>query len=385
MKRLDELLIVEIAEGVAGPACGLLLADLGATVVKVEPPWGDRSREWGPPMIGDVAAMYCHLNRGKQGVVADTSSAADCARIEALLARADAVVVHLDPDLRAECPLDWDAIRARHSQLVVCEIDDIGFEGPLAGSPGSELAVQAMSGFTRYVGTPGGEPARVGFEIAGMAAAQHAFHGVMAALVERAHSGLGQHVRVCTLKSLLSLKAILLNAQDSPDRWDGFHLNNPYWPYDYGWVTADGQVTFDFRPPQRDAWVKFCEAVGLGHLPDDPEYKDWRSTIYIGDRRHTAGKVYDPVFAKMTCEQASSLINGLGGISVKFHDFAEVLAHPQTAFIDPLVSVREADGSAHRQVGAPFKLQDPPLPRTHARAPTLGEHTDRWLHAGEGR
>jgi CoA:oxalate CoA-transferase len=268
---------------------------------------------------------------------------------------------------------------------VVCEIDDIGFDGALAGASGSELVVQAMSGLTRYVGTPGGEPTRVGFEIAAAAASQHAFHAVLAALVERAHSGQGQRVRICTLKSLLSMKAILFNAQDAPERWDGFHLNNPHWPYDYAWVTKDGQVTFDFRPPQRDAWVKWCQAVGLGHLPDDPAYKDWRSTIYIGDRRHTLGKVYEPVFARMTCEEASSLINGLGGISVKLHDFAEVLAHPQTATVEPLVSVEEADGRVHRQVGAPFKLQDPPIARTHARAPRLGEHTARWLGAGEGR
>lgn len=385
MKRLDELVVVEIAEGVAGPACGLLLADLGATVVKVEPPHGDRSREWGPPMIGDVAAVFHHLNGGKQGAVADLSTDAGCAAVEALLARADAVIVHQDPDERAECRLDWAAIRTRHPALVVCEIDDIGFEGALAGAAGSELTVQALSGLTRYVGTPGGEPTRVGFEIAGVAAAQHAYHAVLAALVERARSGLGQHVRVCTLKSLLSMKAILFNAQDAPERWDGFHLNNPYWPYDYAWVTSDGQVTFDFRPPQRDAWVKWCEAVGLGHLPDDPDYKDWRSTIYIGDRRHTAGKVYEPVFARMTCDEASALINGLGGISVKLHDFAEVLAHPQTAVVRPLVTVDGADGRAHEQVGLPFKLQDPPPPRTRGRAPGLGEHTTRWLVAGGER
>lgn len=385
-KRLDELVVVEIAEGVAGPACTLLLADLGATVVKVEPPWGDRAREWGPPMVGDTAAVFCHLNRGKHGVVADLTAADDCARVEALLARADAVVVHQDPVDRAECRLDWPAIRARHPALVVCEIDDLGTEGPFAGAPGSELAVQAMSGLTRYVGTPGGEPARIGFEIAGMAAAQHAFQGVLAALLERGRSGLGQHLRVCTLRSLISMKAILLNAQDEPERWDGFHLNNPYWPTDYAFVTADGQVTFDFRPPQRDAWVKFCEAVGLGHLPDDPAFADWRSTIYIGDRKPTVGKVYDAAFASMTCEQASALINGLGGISVKLHDYGEVLAHPQTRTLEPTVKVAEADGREHEQIGMPFDLQDPVRPRTHAAAPRLGEHTARWLGgAGDGR
>src|SRR3546814_3363682 len=113
----------------------------------------------------------------------------------------------------------------------------------------------------------------------------HAVQAVLASLYRRSRDGDGEHCRVSLLGSLLSLKTILLAAQSDPDQWAGFHLNGPHWPPDIGWETADGQVTFDFRHGQREGWAAFCRAVGLDRLLDDPEYEDWRSTIYIGDRK----------------------------------------------------------------------------------------------------
>jgi crotonobetainyl-CoA:carnitine CoA-transferase CaiB-like acyl-CoA transferase len=183
---------------------------------------------------------------------------------------------------------------------------------------------------------------------------------------------------------MLSLKQLLMAAQSNPDRWEGFHLNGPHWPADTGWQTSDGQVTFDFRHGERDGWVNFCEAVGLADLPNDPEYKDWRSTIYIGDRKATHGGVYHPVFKRMTSQEASDLINGLGGISVKFHDYAEVLAHPQLAHLSPCVTVPAAPKGAEQQVGTPFRFEGAvvanPAPRP---APAL--NADRTAVAQSAR
>ena len=181
---IKDLLIVEIAEGVAGPCCGLQYADLGARVIKIETSVGDRTREWGPPMAGDDAAIFAHLNRGKESVVLDLTQDGDRDKLDAILARADAVVAQNDPG--EENLPDWRAIANAHPQLVVCEIDDLGPVGPLGGFPGSELTVQAMSGFTRYVGEPGGAPCRVGFEIAGMAAAMNAYQAIAAGIWHRA-------------------------------------------------------------------------------------------------------------------------------------------------------------------------------------------------------
>jgi crotonobetainyl-CoA:carnitine CoA-transferase CaiB-like acyl-CoA transferase len=375
---INDLLIVEFAEGVAGPCCGLQFADLGARVIKIEPPIGDRAREWGPPMAGDNAAIFVHLNRGKESVVLDLENSDDRAKLETILARADAVIAQNDSGEAHN--LDWAELARRHAQLMVCEIDDVGPAGPHGGLPGSELTIQAMSGFTRYVGDPGGPPCRVGYEIASMATAMHAYQAIAAGLLHRAHSGQGQYVRVSALNSLLSMKSILFAAQSGGmDEWNGFHLNGPHWPADTGWDTKDGQITFDFRHEQRDQWVAFCEQVGLGQLPNHPDYQDWRSTIYIGDRRFVYGEPYRKVFAQMTCAEASAIINDLDGISVKYHDYGEMLAHPQVQSLEALVDVPDEDKAGRKQVGFPFRYAGEPRRTRFSRAPHLGEHTNAVL------
>jgi itaconate CoA-transferase len=347
-------------------------------VIKVEQPDGDRCREWGDAVSGDSAAIFLHLNRGKESVVLDLSRDDDRATIEALLARADAVVAQNDPG--AEHQPDWTAVAKRHPKLVVCEIDDLGPAGDHAGLPGSELTVQAMSGFTRYIGDAGAAPCRVGFEIAWIATGMHTYQAIAAALLQRGPDGDGQYVRVSALNSLISMKTILLAAQTGGmDQWSGFHLNGPHWPSDTGWDTKDGQITFDFRHEQRDAWVAFCEQAGLGHLPNDPEYKDWRSTIYLGDRRFVHGEPYRRFFATKTCAEASAMINDLGGISVKFHDYSEMLAHPQVEHLGTLVNVPGEVEAGRTQVGSPFRYGGTPRRTEFARAPHLGEHTDAVL------
>jgi len=374
LESFKHLQVLEIAEGVAGPVCGLLFADLGAQVRKFEPPQGDRAREWGPQAGEHSSAIFEQLNRGKQSVRWDAGTAEGRHQLEAAAAQADVVLVQMDPVDRAACGIDWRALVAKHPGLIVCEIDDLGDRGPLSGLPASELTVQAMSGFWRYLGEVNGVPCRVGYEIGWMAAGTHAFHAAAAALYSRMRSGEGQYVRLSSLGALLSMKSILFAANSKPDEWLGFHLMGPRWPPDIAWTTLDGQVTFDFRHQQRDEWAAFCRTVGLGHLPDHPDYKDWRSTIYIGDRRFEYGQPYRNVFARMTCEQASALINAHGGISVKFHDYAETLAHPQTKVLEPLVSVEDAPPGSRAQLGVHYRYADVSMRTRMPRAPRLGEH-----------
>ncbi|MGI6856288.1 CaiB/BaiF CoA transferase family protein [Mesorhizobium sp. 1B3] len=378
LSSFTSLRVVEFAEGVAGPAAGMLLADLGADVVKVETPDGDRSREWGLPLEGGDAAIFHHLNRGKRSIVLDLTDTEDTAVFDRLVAAADVLIAH--DDQGAPSGIDWRGIARLYPRLVVCEIDDIGSQGRFAGLPGSELTIQAMSGFTRYVGDRDGPPCRVGFEISGQAAAMHAYQGIVAALIEREASRKGQHLSVSTLGALLSMKTILLAAQSGDtDDWSGFHLNGPRWPADTGWDASDGQVTFDFRHGQRDAWAKFCEAIDLGRLVDDPEYEDWRSTIYLGDRRFTHGGPYREVFSRMTCAEISKLINEHDGISVKFQNYAEVLNHEQVRILEPLVEVEGGPEPARSQIGIPFRFGDEPRREVYASAPRLGEHRSAIL------
>lgn len=348
---------LEICEGIAGPVCALQLADLGADVVKIEPPGGDRARNWGPLLGDGQSAIFAHLNRGKRSVCLDLDADGDRAAMMRLVADAEIVVVHQEPAARAALGIDWKALAQERGDLVVCELSDFGSRGPYAERPGSELTAQALAGFTRYVGKPDA-PARVGYEIASVGAGMHAAQAVLAMILQKRRTGRGDHAEISLLGQLLAMKQILLAAQSNPDVWEGFHLNGPHWAADIGWETLDGQVTFDFRHGQRDQWVAFCKATGLERLIDDPEYEDWRSTIYIGDRKDSHGGVYRPVFARMTCEEASALINGIGGISMKFNSYDELIAHPQLDHLAPFVDVPDAPDGARRQIATPFQFAD---------------------------
>lgn len=379
LTSFQELRVIEIAEGVAGPTAAMLAADLGADVIKAETPDGDRAREWGLPVEdGGDSAIFHHLNRGKRSIALDLEDDGDRSALERLVASADVLLVHEDPF--APAGLDWRSLAERHARLVVCAINDLGSRGRFAGLPGSELTIQAMSGFTRYIGDRGGPPCRVGFEIVGQATAMHAFQGIVAALIEREASGKGQYFEVSALGSILSMKTILLAAQSGDtDDWTGFHLNGPRWPADTGWDASDGQVTFDFRHGQRDDWARFCEAIGLGHLVDDPQYEDWRSTIYLGDRRFTHGAPYREVFARMTCAEIGELINGLNGISVKFQNYNEVLDNEQIKLLRPLIEVEGGPEVASRQFGIPFRFGGESRRDVYGRAPRLDEHRSAIL------
>jgi crotonobetainyl-CoA:carnitine CoA-transferase CaiB-like acyl-CoA transferase len=378
---LNDIRVLEIAEGIAGPTCGLQLADLGAEVIKVEPPEGDRAREWGPPMAGEDAAIFAHLNRGKKSLQLDLQDSSGRAALLSLLGLTDVVIVHMEPEDRAALGFDWDDLVQRHPRLIVCLLTDLGESGPWADQPSSELVCQALSGMTRYMSQPAGPPLRLGFEIAAQAVAMHAIQAVLAALLWRRRSGAGQVVTLSQLGSLLSMKTIQLAAQSSAfDAWKGFHLNGPQWPPDIGWQTCDGQISFDFRNNRKEGWEAFCREIGLGHLVDDAEYSaNFSLTADMGDRRDDLGQVYRAPLSALTSAAASEMINRHNGTSMKFNDLGEALAHPQTQTRDPLIAVPSAPPGATIQLGTPFKIIDTPPRTDYHRAPRLGEHSQAVL------
>src|SRR3546814_1186257 len=119
---LSDIKVLEIAEGIAGPVCGLQLADLGANVIKIEGPKGDRARGWGPPFVGDMSAIFAHLNRGKRSLALNLTQGADRDALAGLLNEADVVILHMDPADRGCCGIDAARIAAEHPNLILCEI-----------------------------------------------------------------------------------------------------------------------------------------------------------------------------------------------------------------------------------------------------------------------
>src|SRR4051794_41066520 len=201
---LAGLLVADFSRILAGPYATMLLADLGAEVVKVEGPGGDDTRTWSPPLREGVSTYYLGVNRNKRSIALDLGDVDDRAAARELARRADVLIENFRPGGLARFGLDYDAVAAGNPGVVYASISGFGSGPEGAKLPGYDLIVQAISGLMSLTGSPGGEPYRAGISVFDVMAGLHATIGVLAALNLRQETGRGQHVEVNLLSSALS-------------------------------------------------------------------------------------------------------------------------------------------------------------------------------------
>jgi len=249
----------------------MMLADLGATVIKVEGPLGDDTRTWKPPVFDGVATYYMAINRNKRSIVLDLKSEEDLQLAHRLIARADVLVENFRPAQRREFDLEYPILHERHPRLVVCSITTFGSSGKGAELPGYDLMVQAISGLMSVTGEADGPPMKCGMSVCDILAGSHAAIGVLAALMERERTGRGQQVEVSLLASTFSglahHAAAWTIAGVVPHRMGNAHPSlAPYEPL----PTADGDLIVIAA---NDRQFRVLAAVlGKPELADRPEF-----------------------------------------------------------------------------------------------------------------
>jgi crotonobetainyl-CoA:carnitine CoA-transferase CaiB-like acyl-CoA transferase len=374
---LQDVLVVEIASGVAGPMAACRLGDLGASVVKVESGDGDWTRGAPPFMHDGASAAYFALNRGKRSVQIGDDEERDHALVRALVEHADVLITDRDSAALAALGLgDVDAdICPWNSKLVVAQISDLGKRGPLAGKHISEVGAQAMAGYTRYLGTTGEPSIRLGADVAGCSTAIFATQAVLAALLARRTSGAGQRVDLSLLNSLLSMKTVHLAAQSDPDAYEGPRVGGAYDPPERGWKTADAPITFAFGgavgAEGRPGWTQFIEAVGLSHMLDDPRYdKTGRLTTGLGPKARELKSEYEAAFVHRSAKEIVAKVREFGGFASAYLTHDDLFREPQFEALD---IVRDLGGGV-RALDFPVKMSAT-RPVVRGPAPRLGEHT----------
>jgi crotonobetainyl-CoA:carnitine CoA-transferase CaiB-like acyl-CoA transferase len=373
----DDLTVVELTQGVAGPFATMQLGDFGARVIKIEPLQGDWTRAAGPPFVGDHSALFLSLNRNKQSLALDDTTAQGMELLRQLVARADVLVVDLPPAERQRRQVTYTDFAALQPRLIYCAITPFGEQGPLANCQGSELVLQAMSGYTRYVGEPGGEPVRLGADIAGINSALFAYQAIVAALLVRQQSGIGQEVQVSQLGSLLTTKTIMLGAQSNPDDWDGFHLAASTDGPEHGWQTRDRAMTFDFGTSP-DGWQQFCRRLGLDHLIDDARFTDWYRTMCLGAEAQGLRHEYERGFADRTAAELIALIRELGGNAFPYLSYDDLLDSEPVRSLELLEDVPHPAHGTVPLIGFPWQGSEM-QPAVRSAPPRLGEHTTSIL------
>jgi CoA:oxalate CoA-transferase len=363
--------VLDLGRVLAAPFCGLVLADFGAEVIKVEPPAGDDARRFGP-FHGGASTYHRFLNRNKLGIVLDLKEPEGRARFERLVERSDVVIENFRPGALERLGLAPARLAELNPRLVVVSITGFGQTGPLARDPAYDLIVQAMSGLMSVTGPDGGEAVRVGVSLGDLVPGLYAALGCLAALHERERSGRGQHVDVSMFDGLLSLlESVAMRALHTDEELlpTGSHhaISAPFGTF----RTADEPVAVAIA--NEPLFARFAEALGHPEWTSDPRFTDDAARAH--NRRALQAEI-EAVFERMRQDEILALLAAQGIPCSPVLDPRAALAHEQTAARSMVVE--EADG--FRTLASPLKLRGSVGVRRPA--PALGEHNgliESWL------
>jgi crotonobetainyl-CoA:carnitine CoA-transferase CaiB-like acyl-CoA transferase len=368
--------VLELSHIMAGPVCGLMLADLGADVVKVERlPSGDDSRRMVPPTVGSESAAFLMMNRNKRGVALDLRRPEAIAAVRRLAAGADVLVENFRRGAMERMGLGYDALHAGNPRLVYCSISGYGRTGPLADRGGFDLVAQGMSGLMSITGEgPGRPPVKVGAPVTDIGAGILAALGVVAAYAQRLRTGEGQRVDTSLFEAGIVQTywqaAICLATGVAPGAMGSAHpLNAPYQAFE----TRDGWVNVG-AANQRN-WLALVDAIGAPALGADPRFADNAARMAHLD---ALGAALAPLFRRRTTAEWLAALDAAGVPAGPVLSIAEMLDHPQTLARDMVPEVEHATLGRVRTLGLPLKLSATPG-GVRRGAPLLGEHTREVL------
>ncbi len=383
---LGHLTVLDLSRVLAGPWCTQLLADLGATVIKVEKPGsGDDTRAWGPPFLKDragrdttEAAYYLACNRGKLSVAVDFTQPDGQALLRALARGADVVVENYKVGGLAKYRLDYASLAAENPRLVYCSITGFGQTGPYADRAGYDFIIPGMGGFMSVTGErdalPGGGPQKAGIAISDLMTGMYAATAILAAIAQREVSGRGQHIDAALLDTTVAMMAVMdmnyLVGGKAPGRVGNAHANIV--PYEV-FRCRDGHLILAVGNDGQ--FAKFCEVAGRGEWARDPRYAK------NVDRVRNREALVPLVAGVMATRQRDDWLAALEAVGVPcgpINTLDQVFADPQVLARGMKLELPHPLAGSVPQVGNPLKFSATPI--AYERAPPLcGEHTAEVL------
>ena len=367
--------VLDLTQIMAGPMCTLLLADLGADVIKIERPGrGDDTRRMGSRLAGDFAAGFLALNRNKRSLALDLRSADGKAVFRRLAATADIVAENFRPGVMERLELGYPALAAINPRLIYASISGFGASGPYRNRGGFDLVAQGMSGLMSVTGFPGGPPAKVGVPITDIGAGSFTAFGILAAYIHAQRTGQGQQVDASLLEAGIaytvweSSEYFATGAIPGP-LGSAHRVNAPY----QALRTSDGYI--NIGAASQPTWEQFCRAIGQDALIDDPRYQAPNDRKA---REAELAELLEGILSQHTTDYWLERLAAAGVVAGPIYDMAQVYADPQAQARDMLVTLDDADLGQLPNIGVPVKLSATPG-SVRRRAPALGEHTRQVL------
>jgi formyl-CoA transferase len=374
---LHGIRVLDLTQVMAGPFCTMLLADLGADVVKVEIPGiGDQTRQsWGRPEPGADSPAFYALNRNKRSVELDLRSQDGREAFLALLDTADVMVENFRPGVTQRLGIDYDTLAARNPALVYASISGFGQTGPYAERPGYDLIAQGMAGAISITGEPHGAPVKCGLPVGDLGAGMFCATAILAACIHRDRTGRGQYVETSLYEAVLAM-----GVWESTEYWATGRVpqrlgsaNRMSAPYQV-LATRDGYLTIGANNER--LWQRLCEGLGRPELVDDPRFVN--NADRMDRRAELAATLEATLRTRDTDEWVSDLLSA-GVPCGPILDYGQILdGDPHAAARGMVQQVEHPVAGTVRILGSPMKLRDTPV-TIRRPPPLLGEHTAEVL------
>ncbi len=371
---LEGVVVLDCTQVMAGPFCAMLLADMGADVVKVEKPGGDDARRMGPPFINGESAAFLGVNRNKKSIVLDLKNEIDRDVFRRMAARADVVVENFRPGTMARLGLGPDDLRRERTELIYASISGFGQTGPYADRPGYDLIAQGMSGMMSATGHPDSPPVKISAPVADLAAGMFAANGILAAYIRRLKTGEGQVVDASLLEA-----AAALTVWEAAEYWGSGAVPAPRGsahrlvaPYQ-AMESADGH--FNIGVANQANYERLCAALERPDLLADPRFAD--NPQRVRNYAALAEEIQRTTRTRPSAEWLA-VLQAAGVPAGPIYGTDEALADAHLRARDMVVELAHPTAGRVNNLGVPVKLSATPG-RVRTPAPTLGQHTESVL------
>ena len=372
---LQGIRVIDFSQILAGPFCTMLLADMGADVVKVEKPnGGDDTRRYGPPFIEGESAAFLTLNRNKRSIVLDLKSEQGLGVVRRMLADADVMLHNFRPGVVERMGLGYADVSALNPAIVYCAVSGFGATGPYSQRAGFDLVAQGMSGLMSINGFPDAPPAKVGVPMADLNTGMFCAYGILTAYINRLATGKGQHVDASLLESgmaytLYESATYFATGEVAGPLGSAHRMIAPYQAF----ATQDGYI--NIGAANQNNWERMCRAVGRDDLLDDARFASNPERMV---NIQSLTPIMEETFRTQTTAHWVDVLERAGVPCGPIYNIEQVYADPHVQSRDMAVELQHPKAGGIRNIGVAVKLSDTPG-SVRTPAPLLGQHTDDVL------
>lgn len=380
---LSGLKVIEFGQVAAGPFTGMLLADLGADVVKIErPDGGDAMRLW-PPLLENeegenFSGNFASLNRNKRSVMIDLYNSADLEKLKCMIAEADVFIENYRPGILRKFDLDYESVKKMNSKLVYCSISGFGQNGPYSNKGAFDVTIQAMSGLMSVTGEEHGPAVKAGIPVGDFVTALYGAYCIMVGLSNVARSKEGTYIDCSMLGSLLGISALQTSEYygtgNSPKALGSAHPRNA--PYQ-GYASKDRH--FVIAAGNDKLWKSVCQIVDKCELANDERFS---SQVLRAKNQKELSAILQPIFLTATAEEWLEKFDHAGVPCAPINDFEEILKDSHVTSMNIIKETKLPNGTTTKDIGFPIKMSNFNF-EIFRNAPKLGEHNDEvfeeWL------